>query len=212
MTIGAALGFGADQRDVARGVRYLRRRVVAWRDQKSGIVHLRVRLRDRMLVQTVAGRLLAGLDEYYRHSHAANAAANRDFLDREVAKAGAELAAAEDALAAFRMRNRRIADSPALRSEEQRLARELVIRDGLFVELNEQRELAAVAARRDVPVIRILDEPDYPTRRAHPRPFVSLLLGGSLMLAVAVFGVYVDAYLRPLVRREIGGSPRRPEP
>lgn len=142
-------------------------------DDQTNIVTLSVDLPDPLAAAAVANLLVARLDSFNQVTRQSEAHSRRRFLEARLAAARANLAAAEDSLRSFYVRNRRIQDSPTLVFEEARLKRGVDLQSTLFESLSQEYEQARIDEVRDTPVLTILQPALIPTKRSWPRRGVS---------------------------------------
>lgn len=163
--------------------------VRAQRDNESDLVTLQVTTPSPALSAGLANRLADRLEGYLVGRRQEKGHSNRAFLTARRLEVEASLAAAEDALAAFKDRNRR-ADSPALQLERERLLRERNLQGELLIELRKREELAKLAETRDTPAAKVLERAATPVRPIRPRGTM-ILLAMTLGLLVPLAGVLV---------------------
>lgn len=161
-------------------VRRLGRVVSASVVAKTGLVKVSVRARDPVLAARVNATILALLDRFNLESRRTQAGAERRFTERRLGEVRDELREAEDRLQAFLQRNREYRNSPELSFQQDRLARDVAMRQQLYTTIAQAYEQAKVEEIRDTPVLSIV-EPPRPPARPDPRGLLSLLL-----VAVAV--------------------------
>ncbi|MBZ0270019.1 hypothetical protein K8I85_17850, partial [bacterium] len=164
--------------------------VRAQRDGQSDLVTLQVTTASPALSAGIANRLTERLESYLVGRRQESGHHNRAFLTARREEVETALAAAEDALAGFRDRNRR-ADSPALQLEQERLVRERNLQRGLLVELRKREELAKLGETRDTPTARVLEQAVPPVRDTFPARGTIVLLAMTLGLLVPLAGVLV---------------------
>ena len=135
---------------------------------------------------------------------------NRSFLDDRVAVVSGELGKAEEKLKEFRVANRRVDDSPDLLLQQDRLKRDVLMQEQIFLELQRQKEVAKIEEVKNTPVLNVLDSARRPDRPSRPRRVILVAMGFALGLLAAVSGVVLRtalelspalaAALRPLGR------------
>jgi uncharacterized protein involved in exopolysaccharide biosynthesis len=164
--------------------------VRAQRDNESDLVTLQVTTSSPTLSAGIANRLTDELEGYLVGRRREKGHFNRAFLTARREEVDTALAAAEDALADFRDRNRR-ADSPALQLELERLVRERNLQRTLMVELRKREEMAKLAETRDTPAAKILEHAATPVRDVNPARATMVLLAMTMGLLVPLAGVLV---------------------
>lgn len=202
-TVQAMLGFGAELAERERAVRHLRRLVSVTRNNRTGIVKVGVRTDDKALSRTIANHLVATLDEFLKQSQTRSATGQFEFLSREIERADESLDGAEKDLAAFRVRNRLIEQSPELQREASRLQREVVIRESVLIELRKQAEILKISANEEMPKVQVIEPARVYQEPIYPILYQSLLVGVLLLVFLTMAIIYVRAYLLPTITRQL---------
>ena len=118
---------------------------------------------------------------------------NLTFVNERFDEAQAELQAAEERLAAFNDRNRDI-QSARLRTERDRLQRQVRFAADLYSEFQTQRTQAEIELQRSQPVITILEAPTPPLKRSAPQRTLIVLLSVILGGLIGVGGAFVRTF------------------
>jgi capsule polysaccharide export protein KpsE/RkpR len=79
------------------------------------------------------------------------------------------------------------------------LYRQVTIQETLYESLTKQYEMAKVEEAKEIPPIKVLDEPDVPERKSSPHRLTMTLVGGVLSAFVGIVWV-VGERLRKIVR------------
>lgn len=145
-------------------------------DNRSQIITLRVEDRDAGVAAAVAKLLLAELNRFNLETRTSVTRETRLYLERMTADAREQLRQAEDALLAFRERNRRTDGSPSLQLEQAQLQRQIDVRQQVYLQMALQLERARSDEVRDTPVLTVIQEPAPPYRRSWPRRKLMVLL------------------------------------
>ncbi len=194
-----------------RGLRKLRKEVVAAsKDSDTGVVTLKVTTEAAKLSADVANALVAHLEKYLIDMRQVEGGRNRTFLDDRVEAVKSDLVAAEEGLKEFRTANRRVNDSPELLLQQERLRREVLIQEQIFLELQKQKEVAKIEEVKNTPVLSVLDSATPPIRASHPKKVLLVALGFLVGVALSIVWVggrtvlerapHVAAALQPLGR------------
>lgn len=137
----------------------------------------------------LAERLVAALNRFNLETRKSQAAAERSFVERQTAAAERELRTAEDRLASFLQRNRQFA-SPELSFEQERLQREVTLRQQVYTSLVQSLEEAKIREVRDLPVLTLIEAPTLPVtgeaRKTVVKAFLGVVLGAILGVLVAL--------------------------
>lgn len=170
----------------------LRSQVAATGTPRTGIIVMSVEARWPELAQQLSRNIVAGLDAYNLAQRRTRAAAERDFVERILADAAAALRRAEGQLSAFMQFNRAYASSPTLTMENDRLTREVRMRQQIYTATAQSFEQAKIEQVRDIPSISVLDEPELTTEPQSHDVIEKTLLG----LIVGLLAGIVIAFLR----------------
>jgi uncharacterized protein involved in exopolysaccharide biosynthesis len=123
-----------------QAVRKLRSNIaVARGDREAGTIRLAVSSRDPVLAKLMADRLLGLVDEFNTQQRRSQGNAERRFVEQRVAEVKAELLDAENRLQTFLLRNR-VANSPELTFDRERLTREVSLRNQVYTALVQDYE------------------------------------------------------------------------
>ncbi len=197
---------GGDPRVVLENtMRALREKVISSTvaARTTNAVTVRVQTRSPQVSLGIAQRLLDGLNQYNRLTRQSQAGEERRFIEARLADARASLRSAEDALQRFLQANRQFTNSPQLRFEEDRLQREVTLRQQVVVGLSQQYEDARIREVRDTPVITVIDPPALPVL-PDPRGRVRLL--ALLTMAFFALGVLVVLSREAWTRKRAEGT------
>lgn len=186
----AQAGFGSQAPAVGlnNAIKYLANHIGASEDVRSNLITLSVRTRRPDLSQAVATQLLEALDSLNVTFRQHQSRDLREFYESRVQETRAELDSSEAAVRSFMQRNR-VASSPSLQFELQRLQRGADLKQTLYATVMQQYEQARLQEARAVPTLTVLAPPFLPVEKAYPprRLIVALgLLGGLLVLLLQI--------------------------
>jgi uncharacterized protein involved in exopolysaccharide biosynthesis len=159
--------------------------VTAELDRPSSVVTIQVETDNPQLSAGIAQRILDLLNRFNLETRQSQAAAERRFTERRLAEAKLELLEVENRLQAFLEINRDLGTSPLLRFRQQRLEREVEIRQAVVSALAQNYEQARIDEVRDIPLITIVEAP---VARALPDSRMVLLRGVLALVAGALLG------------------------
>ena len=111
----------------------------------------------------------------------------KQFISERIIETEKTLRKAEEDLKEFRMRNRRIENSPSLLLEQQRLTREVTVLTGVFTTLKQQLETAKIDEVKESEYLIIIEDPEIPLYPISPQKrnlMMIAIFGGS---AVGLF-------------------------
>ncbi len=152
----------------------------------TGLVVLQLDAPNPALAAAVADTLLGALNRFNLERRQLRSRESRRFLASRVEEAREELRQAEDSVRTFRERNRLYQQSPDLVLRDQRLQRELDLRQQVYVTLSNAYEQARIEEVRDTPTLTVVDPPRVPFDKVRPRRRVLVMTAGFLGLVVSV--------------------------
>jgi len=172
--------------------------------QKTGLVELAVKTRDPYVSAGLVRRILGELEQYNQGARRSQASAERRFTERRFDEVRGELNAAEQRLVSFLERNRDFENSPLLRYENDRLQRDVQLKQQVFQTLSQAVEQARIDEVRDTPVLAVIEPPVPPPIRDR-RGLLLKLLGALAFGVASAAGLAVAAVLW----RDLLQPPRR---
>lgn len=173
-------------------LRQLRTMVSASVGIKTGLVRLAVRLDDPELARQVAARALKELNRLNVMAQQSQASQERVFTDARLSMARGELRVAEDRLEEFLRSNRVFSGAPQLVLQEDRLRREVNLRQQVVSGLAQGLEQARLEESRNLPVITVVEAPVRPalpdSRRLVVKGLFAAIVSGMALLALVLVG------------------------
>jgi uncharacterized protein involved in exopolysaccharide biosynthesis len=204
---------------IDNAIRLLSQRMTVSADPKTNIVRIAISIRDAAVAQQVAAGIIQRVNRFNLEKRQSQARAERAFAERRVEETKRDMEASEDRVQAFMTKNRGFLGSSELKVQQDRLERDLSLRQRLYNTLSESFEQARLEEVRDTPVITVLESPEIP---AQPdRRFLALktllaLMSGGVAAALwslsrVVFGSMIsddpDGWIALTGRRRRGSSP-----
>ena len=181
---------------VNEGIRDLEKHIYQRVDRRTGIVTLSVTGAPPALAAAVANRMVELLNTFNLERLQSQSRERRRFVGERLQQAERELRDAEAQHLRFLQANRRYAGSPLLAFEENRLSRQVQLRQEVFQTLTREYEEARIAEVQDTPVLTVIDPATPPDRRSAPRRkllvFFAMLAAGVSALPL----VYLREYRR----------------
>jgi uncharacterized protein involved in exopolysaccharide biosynthesis len=167
-------------------------------DKKTGVISLGVETEYPTLSRAILTRYLDELESFNLYKRRTQAGERATYLKRELADCKADLAEAEDSLAAFQAVNRgwETTSDPEVLVLLGRLQRDVETRNQKYLYLVQEFEIAKLDSRKDVPVVRILDNPSLPAQKSSPKRTAYVLLAGIFAAIMSVFGVMIVEAVR----------------
>ena len=155
-------------------------------DPVTGVITVRLRSDAPLLSAAIGQRLIDLISAFDVETRQSLAAAERGFAGERLGQLRVELSATEDSLKAFLVENRQVANSPQLTFENDRLQRQVVMRQELVTALAEAYEQARIDEVRNTPVITVIDQPEPPALPDRRGRLLKLLLGVILGMMVGI--------------------------
>ncbi|WP_411280388.1 hypothetical protein [Gemmatimonas sp.] len=190
-------------------LRQLRTMVSAGVGIKTGLVRLAVRLDDPELARQVAAHALEELNRLNVLAQQAQASQERMFTDTRLSMARDELRVAEDRLENFLRSNRVFSGAPQLVLQEDRLRREVNLRQQVVSGLAQGLEQARLEESRNLPVITVVEAPVRPalpdSRRLVLKALFAAIVSATALLALVLAGEWRRrlALLNPALAAEM---------
>lgn len=192
---------GADERralteEEAVAIRAVENVVSTSIDRETGLMSISVTTGDPVLSAGLADSFSRHLTERVRSIRTKKARDNMRFMEERMEEARQELRAAEERLARFMDRNRNIG-TESLRTERDRLRRQVNFAEQLYGDVQAQMTQAQIELQRSEPVLTVLEEPVVPSRPSGPRRtlivLLSLILGGFVGIGAAFVATAVES-------------------
>jgi uncharacterized protein involved in exopolysaccharide biosynthesis len=131
------------------------------------------------------------LNEFNLERRQSQSREQRRFTGERMAEAERDLREAERAELAFLQRNRDYSSSPVLTFEAGRFARDVQVKQELFLTLSKAHTEARIAEVRDTPVLTVVDSAVAPVQRTSPRRTLGVLIAATVGVIVGVGLAYV---------------------
>jgi uncharacterized protein involved in exopolysaccharide biosynthesis len=177
-------GSPAQQRQ--RVVRSLKSAMRVTSGRETGIVRVAMTAQSPSLAQQLAAQVLQTLNSFNLRLRQEQAVAERTFAKDRLGEIMAELHDAEARLQNFLRQNRAYGSSPDLRAENDRLQRDVQMRQQIYMSMAQAYEQARIDAVRSTPLISVVERPSYP---ANPDSRGTLTAGLIGILLGALGGV-----------------------
>lgn len=158
-------------------------------DKKTGVIDIAVETKYPDLSRQILSAYLSELESFNLFARRSAARDNAQYLGRQIDRTKIEMAAAEDSLESYQASNRNWLEgsSPDLLKTIARLQREVEIQNKKYLYLTQEYEIAKLDAQKDVPIMRILDEPSLPVEKSSPKRGLLLLTIGLVTLLGTIF-------------------------
>jgi len=177
--------------------RALSRKVSVSEVPQTSVIAVSVRTDEPELSAAILRRIIELISAFDMETRRSQAAAERSFAEERLGQLRTELTMVEDSLKLFLDENRQVFNSPQLTFENERLQRQVLMRQELVTAMAQAFEQARIDEVRNTPVLTIIDQPLAPAI-ANPRGRLMKLITG---LAVGLLGGLALVYLRELSAR-----------
>lgn len=187
-------------------IRKLGSRIQAVAVVKTGVVRVRAMAETPDLALEIVRCIIDRLNWFNLVTRQSQAGAERRFMEGRLDEARTELRAAEDRLQGFLQRNRDFRNSPELTFQQDRLARDVQVKQQVYTSLAQAYEQARIEEVRDTPVITVVEQPDRPVRpdrRGAARSALVALIAGAMLGTLFAFVMTIMERERALNEDEI---------
>jgi tyrosine-protein kinase Etk/Wzc len=185
-----------EEERLQRGIIHMRNYIKVTADKPTGMVTLEVDMPTAGLAAAVANHMVQLLNQFNLERRQSQSREQRRFTGERLAEAEGDLRAAERAQLAFLQRNRDYSSSPVLAFEASRLARDVQVKQELFLTLSKAHTEARIAEVRDTPVLTVVDSAVAPFRRARPQRTLGTLIAMMIGTVVGVALAYLVDFRR----------------
>lgn len=162
---------------------------------KTGVVAVSFTARSGEMAAAVNQAFIDRLDEFNTKTRQSQATAERQFTERRLAEVAVELRETEGRLVGFLQANRVVRPESQLGVEEQRLRRELLLRQQVYTQLAQAYENAKLEEIRDMPAVTLVERPKAPLlpdrRGLLSKTLLAFLLGMLLASVVLIVNLAV---------------------
>ncbi len=162
-----------------RGAEEMSHAMTASFDRETAIVSFSIASRWPSVSLAAAQRIMNEVNEFNVRARQSSALRERQFVERRLGEAAAELRVAEERLQSFRLGNRVLGESTV--PTVTRLNNDVALRRQVYNKLAENFEQSKIDEVRDTPVITVIEEPRLPVRAVSrhlvQRALVGLMVG-----------------------------------
>jgi len=157
-------------------------------DRTTNILTITIRANERELSAKIANVLVVALDDYVRTKRKTNATEQRIYLEKRLNQVSDSLTYFEESLRKFQESNRVISLSPKLILEENRMNRNIQIKQTVLFELTKQLELIKLEEIKNSPIINLREDAGIPIEKAGPKRLILLIL--IMIFSIGLSGGY----------------------
>jgi uncharacterized protein involved in exopolysaccharide biosynthesis len=178
----------ASAKSISKVIRTLRGHLSASLSLRTGVIKAFVSADNAQVAVQVANHLIEELNKFNRERRLSRVGVERGFAEIQLREADAALRAAEDRMQSFLQTNREFRTSSSLSLQQDRLSRDVSMRQQLYTAAAQSFEQSKLDQIRDTPVLTILEPARVPAA-ADPRG----------LLRSTVFGILFGAILGILI-------------
>jgi len=168
-------------------------------NKESGLMQINIESEDPLMSAEIANYLGVAVTKYIQKNEGIKAERNITHIVKRLNEVSKELVIAEENVKDYRLNNRDVY-SPQAQLELARFSRVLGIKQGVFLTLSQQKELAEIEKIKRSPVINILDKASVPLFKIKPRK--SLIYIGFTFIGVIIGILFV--LILPILKYTFG--------
>lgn len=157
---------------------------------------------EPQFVSELNSALLEELDAHQRKYNKNKTSKARQFIEERISQTKKELQVSEEDLKDFRIRNRRIENSPALQLEQQRLGREVTVLTGVFTTLKQQLETTKIEEVKESNYVIVLDPPEIPITSSKPKKKRMVIMAGILGVGIGMLFAFLREFFQKIINDE----------
>jgi uncharacterized protein involved in exopolysaccharide biosynthesis len=188
-------------RRLERGLAKLSRMMATAVNRETSVVNLQILSEDPVVSAALANSVVQDINDFNLGQRQSRARSKQAFISHRLEAAELELRTAESSVRAFLEANRSWQASPQLTFEKDRLEREVMIKQEVYLTLSREAESVGIEAVNDTPVITVVDVATPPATQSAPRPlrssFVAFVGGVGLALVLVTVTTYLRSLLNP---------------
>ncbi|MBN2858293.1 MAG: hypothetical protein JXN63_07820 [Candidatus Delongbacteria bacterium] len=173
---------------------FAKERISMTTDPETNLITVYVDMEQPELARDISNFISVFVSNWVNENQRMSAQKNLDFVNERLFLAEEDLIKAENDLKSFRETNRSILNSPDLQLELQRLQRQVLIKQEVYLTLVKQKEIVQIEENRYSDVIRIVDSA---IREKKPyKPNIKVILALSVVTGI-IFGslILITSYL-----------------
>ena len=174
----------------------LKKMIAARVTPKTGVITVSATTEDPRLAPLIVARLISEVNRINVLSRQNQAGGEREFTGRRVVEAAQELRVAEDRLQDFLQTNRAYNSAPQTALEQDRLARNVAMRQSIYTTVAQAYEQAKIQEARDTPGLRVVEPATVPVvpnpRGLGQAAILGLFLGLIVALCISLWAEYLN--------------------
>ncbi len=165
-------------------------------DRMTQILTISAVMPEPKLSADVVNNMAKSLDNYIQTQMRTNASEQRRYIGKRLVEVKDSLTFAENVLKDFNEQNRVINQSPALMLQQSRLMRRTEILNAIYLQLEQQYELAKIQEIKDTPVINIEEWAKNPILKSGPKRLTGLIIIMFLSVLISTGYLSMDEHLK----------------
>lgn len=163
-------------------------------NDQEGFIQLSSSFPEPKLAAQVAQKAKELLQQYITEFKIEKAKAQLQFIEERYIEKKEEFEQAQEALAAFRDRNKNVTSAMALTEQEQ-LQNEYQLAFEVYSSLAQQLEQARIKVKEDTPVFAVIQPVVVPSERSKPKRTMILAIWTFLGVVIAIGWVFGSQYI-----------------
>ena len=166
-------------------------------DKKNGVINVGITTKYPEFSKIILEKYLVELENFNLYKRASQAKDNEKYLANQLESLKLALDNLEDEFVQFQKVNRDwlITSDPEILKEVVKFKREIEIKSQSFIFLNQEYELAKLESLKDVPIIRMLDNPTLPDIKVSPNRTLILILVTMIVAIMSCLSIIGFDYI-----------------
>jgi uncharacterized protein involved in exopolysaccharide biosynthesis len=172
----------------------LNNRMAVTINNRTGTVTLKVETWHPEVSRQIASMCLQQLQSFSVDTRKQRSMEVLSFIEQRLADQKHRLDVAEEKRMVWRSANStwyQSRDAEVLKRQAE-LDRDVTIHQATYITLAEQYEIAQIESQKDLHTITVMDHPNLPRKRSHPKRKLIVVISSVLGLLVGVFAVFVQ--------------------
>jgi hypothetical protein len=160
----------------------------------SNFSEIIITVHEPVFAKELAVVVLAELEALNRYFRTITVSEKTTFIENRISSVEDDLKNSEKHLKNFNEQNRQIF-SPALKLDQERLARDVEIQKGIYLTLKQQYELAKIEEVQETSIVQVLDKPQIPLEPEDKNLKLNVILAGFLGIGLGIMFGFIRTYL-----------------
>ena len=163
--------------------------------QNGSFYTLTVTASEPLFARDFAEVIIEELNSHQMNYNKAKTLETKRFILDRISNVEKDLAKREEELKDFRVRNRRIENSPALQLKMARISREVSVITGVYTTLKQQLETTKIEEVKKSDYVIVIDPPEAPLSPSGPKKKLMVIMSGFFGIGLGLFlGIMREFY------------------